>query len=311
MTDESSNWQTTIEGEWHGRPSVFGPDGSQQGTIKVSRASERRGKQTVYWMDTAFEVGSLLRGRFQGDAWNFTLNDDEKNRVYLGPDIYGAGHPYGSLVDAHYYAPGWQADLRTMVHVLEDGQTQVYSSLLYDGATICAVFNGLYTVAFDYDSNPETQLRVNNWCEDEAQRGSQAHTLPAKSAGRWTGTLQAWGADQEPAGKVEVELEHRPLDLLRAEQTLKLSGTLNDTLSYVRTKHGHRHTWDGPDVYGNAIGYGRAIYLSQHLHGMARKRKGREFVIDDDHSLSVVWQWSEGDVQTLTTFGVLTWEADS
>ena len=33
-----------------------------------------------------------------------------------------AGQPYGALVDAHYYSPAWQADLRTMVHILDDGE---------------------------------------------------------------------------------------------------------------------------------------------------------------------------------------------
>ena len=307
----TSSWQNTIEGEWYGRPSVFAPDGTHQGTIKVSRASERRGDQTVYWMDTAFEVGSLLRGRLEGDAWNFMLDDDEKARVYLGPDIYGAGHPYGLLVDAHYYAPGWEADLRTMNHVLADGTTQVYSSLLYDGPTVAAVFNGIYTVAFDHDTNAATQARVAEWCEAEAGRGTRPHVLPGKQSGRWTGTLEAWSAEQEPVGKVEVELTHRPLDLLRTEQVLSLSGVLDDTLRFVRSRHGHRHTWDGPDLYGNAIGYGRAVYLSNHLHGVARKRTGREFLIDDGHTMSVVWQWFEGDVRTLMTFGVLEWEPDA
>ena len=52
-------------------------------------------------------------------------------------------------MDAHYYSPGWTGDLRTMVHILPDGETQVYSSLIYDGPKICTVFNGIYKVAFD------------------------------------------------------------------------------------------------------------------------------------------------------------------
>ena len=35
------------------------------------------------------------------------------------------GYPYGMLVDAHYYSPGWTSDLRTLVHILPDGKTRV------------------------------------------------------------------------------------------------------------------------------------------------------------------------------------------
>jgi len=57
------------------------------------------------------------------------------------------------LVDAHYYSPGWTSDLRTLVHILPDGKTQVYSSLLYDGPAINAVFNGVYKVKTNNSPN--------------------------------------------------------------------------------------------------------------------------------------------------------------
>ncbi len=42
-------------------------------------------------------------------------------------------------------------------------------------------------------------------------------------------------------------------------------------------------TYEGPDVRGNARGYGRALFTSQHFTGGdVWKLKGREFLLDDD-----------------------------
>ena len=145
MTDnnDASTWQQTIEGEWYGVPSVWDVDGNHTGWIKVARSSRHVDGVTTYYMDTKFDNDGPLRARYEFSKFAFELNDDDKNRVYLGPDFIGAGHPYGMLVDAHYYSPAWRADLRTMVHILDDGETQIYSSLLYDGPTISGVFNGV------------------------------------------------------------------------------------------------------------------------------------------------------------------------
>ena len=37
--DKPSEWQQRIEGEWHGRPSLFDPEGNHVGYENVSRAS--------------------------------------------------------------------------------------------------------------------------------------------------------------------------------------------------------------------------------------------------------------------------------
>lgn len=314
-----SSFQQAITGEWYGRPSVYGPDGTHHGWIEVSRASVAQPDGgTRYWMDTAFEVRSALAARFAGDAWDFALLDDERARVYLGPDIYGAGHPYGAYVDAHYYAPGWQADLRTLNHVLDDGETQVYTSLVYEGPALVCVFNGIYKVAHDYADNPETRTRIDAWCNAEKQRGLRSHAPPAKAAGRWTGTLAAYDGDQKPRGEVGVTIEHEPLTLLRSRQRLLVDGeAVAADVAYERFRDGNRHTYDGPGLWGNAASFGRALFTSQHLHGEARKVRGREFRIgtgeatdrSDDHDLCVEWHWYEGERVEAVTFGVLRWEA--
>ncbi len=179
-----SEWQQKITGEWYGRPSVFDPTGVHQGFEEVSRASVFENGETTYWMRTELIGGGPLRARFElGDQFEFQVKDSDQHRIYLGPDFYGAGEPFGGLVDAHYYSPAWQADLKTMVHILEDGETQVYSSLLYDGPTICAVFNGVYKVAFDYETNTETRKRIDAFSDLEERRGPKPQILPTKRAG--------------------------------------------------------------------------------------------------------------------------------
>ena len=308
MSEETaSTWQQQIEGEWYGNPSVWDPEGNHTGWIKVARSSVHEDGRTTYYMDTRFDNDGPLRNRFEFSEFAFGLNDDDLNRVYLGPDFIGAGHPYGSLVDAHYYSPAWQADLRTMVHILEDGETQVYSSLLFDGPTICAVFNGVYKVAFDYETNPDTRSRIDEFCAQERQAGRRPHTIPAKQAGAWTGSMAVFGSDQQPAGSVDVTVTHEPTSLLRARQTVTMTGALERSWSFDRYHDGNHHTFDGPDLYGNGRAYGRALYTSQHVFGEAAKITGRDFLYDDRLSLSACWKYQEGDRLSALLFGSLAW----
>ncbi|MBO9318028.1 MAG: hypothetical protein J7460_03290, partial [Chloroflexus sp.] len=111
MSGQPSNWQKTIEGEWYGFPSIFDAEGNHIGYNKVSRASvfDPETGRTTYVMDTRLQdaVGPLA-ARFEvSDTFAFGVIDSDRDRIYLGPDFIGAGHPYGMLVDAHYYSPLW------------------------------------------------------------------------------------------------------------------------------------------------------------------------------------------------------------
>lgn len=314
MTEaQPSEWQQKITGEWYGAPSVFDALGTHQGYEKVARASVFEDGKTVYWMKTELEGGGPLRPRFElGAQFEFAVQDSDAHRIYQGPDFYGAGEPFGMLVDAHYYSPAWQADLRTMVHILDDGETQVYSSLLYDGPTICAVFNGVYKVAFDYATNAVTRQRIDDFTALEKSRGPRPHVAPTKSSGRWSGSMKVYDSQQNEIGKNDVVIHHKPIDLLRAEQTVEISGTFDRTYTVVRERQGNRHTFHGPDVWGNSHAYGRANYISQHFTNEWIKCKGREFLLDPETlDMSVAWQFAEGENLKWTTYGLLTWEVDA
>jgi hypothetical protein len=308
--DGPSQWQQSIEGEWYGSPSVFDAEGNHTGFIKVNRSSVHEGGETTYYMHTLFDNDGPLRNRFETTEFAFGLLDSDTDRIYLGPDFIGAGHPYGTLVDAHYYSPAWRADLRTMVHVLADNETQVYSSLLYDGPTVIAVFNGVYKVAFDYEANAATRERIDAFCAGERIAGRRPHSLPAKQSGRWSGEVSLYGADQQPCGTATVTITHEPTTLLRARQTIEITGDLERRWTFERYHDGNRHTYDGPDLHGNAIAYGRAAYSSLHVMGRAEKLAGRDFLYDDEGSLSVNWKLFTGDRLSTVAFGALGWTAD-
>jgi hypothetical protein len=306
-----SKWQERIEGEWHGRPSIFDAQGNHRGYSKVYRSSVHEGDRTMYYMNTKFEVSGDLQARLDYGDFAFGVIDSDQDRIYMGPDFFGAGRPFGALVDAHYYSPGWKGDLRTMVHILPDGKTQCYSSLIYNGPTIFSVFNGLYRVAFDYHTNDATKQTIEAFKETEIANGPKPHILPAKVGGRWTGDMIVYDNDQREVGHNQVSIEHRPLGLLRAEHHIRISGIINREYTFTRYRENNLHTYEGPDVYGNGIGYGRALYTTQHFYGESLKIKGREFLIDDQYTMSVVWQFAKSDKQVYTTFGVLNWEQDS
>lgn len=307
---EPSEWQQRITGEWFGLPAVFDADGAHTGFNKVSRSSVFEDGTTTYYMDCNFMNTGPLRNRFEASRFAFGVNDTGSHRIYLGPDFYGAGHPYGALVDSHYYSPAWRAGLNTVNQILPDDTTQVYSSLLYEGPTIVAVFNGVYRKAFDYDTNPETKAAVDAFLEREKKMSSRPHVLPDRTAGTWAGTCDVFGADRRQEGTAPVEIRHRPVDLVRAEQTWTMGGELDRSFAYARTRIGNRHTYDGGDLHGNAIAYGRALYTTQYHCADPVRIEGREFFIDDDYTMAVAWKLYEGGVLTRIVFGPLTWNPD-
>ena len=313
-TEATSEWQQRIEGEWHGRPSLFDAEGNHVGFERVDRASVVEDGVARYWMNTSLEARGPLKNRFElGAQFDFGIVDSDENRVYCGPDFYGTGQPYGLFVDAHYYSPGWQADLRTWNQVLPDGETQVYSSVLHDGWAVCAVFNGIYKRTFDHATNPETQVFVEDWIATETRRGPTSQVLPTKEPGAWTGTLFVHDAGQAEVGTTAVRIEHEPLGLRRARHHVTWDGVLSRSYTFERYRDGARVQYDGPEVFGNATAYGRALFTSQHLvEADARgvqKLRGREVLLDaGTRELAVVWHLLHGDRLTHVLHGLLTWE---
>ncbi len=295
--------------EWHGIPAVFDAGGNFVGCNPVHRSSSLVDGQIRYSIDmTMGDVAGPLRARYEANRFVFGIEERGGDRIYMGPDFIGAGQHHGQLVEAHHYSPLWRSDLRTMAHILPDKETQLYSSLLYDGLAISGVFNGIYKLALDYPSDPGTRERIDAFLAAERRDACRSHVLPVRLSGCWRGEIQVYDGDRQPVGTSEVRMDYRPLGPLRAEVALELRGALQLQATFVRQRDGNRHNYEGPDIYGNAISYGRALYSSQHLYAQPRWIRGWEFLMDKDYTLSVVWQWHNGGQLQHTSYGVLRWE---
>ena len=306
---QPSNWQKAIEGEWHGCPSVFEHDGTHVGTNKVSRASEFRDGLTTYWMETRFDATGELMDRFEvGARMEFGVIDSDQDRIYTGPDFVGSGRPYGLLVDSNYYSPGWNVNLRTVNHVVPDMGLQVYSSQLFEADTLVGVFNGLYVVTQDHDSNADTQRMVGEFLDREKRDGKRPFNLPVKHEGVFRGEFEVYDENQQFVGHNRVTVSHRPVNLLHSEQTIEIEGVLNHKWTALRTRNGNSHQYHGPDLYGNGKSYGRYLFSVRHVYGEAYKMWSRETVVDDDYTIVCAWQFLSSQKEKYTTFGVLRFE---
>ena len=303
-----SNWQKLITGTWHGAPSVYEPDGTYVGYNNVSRASEHVDGRTRYWMETDFDAVGPLRNRFEIGRFDFGVTDSDQDRIYTGPDLVGSGRPFGTLVDSEYFSPAWNSHLRTVNHVVPERGMQVYSSLLYEGATLIAAFNGLYIVTEDYPDNPATCERVAEWLVSERAEGKRPFVLPPKHEGRWHGELEVYDEGQSLVGTNEVSMEYRPVNLTRAEVRLRTGGVIEGDFSFVRSRDHNHHQYHGPDLLGNGIAYGRYLYSVMHAYGEALRIETRDTLIDRDGTLVVNWNYLYSQRRRYTTHGLLEWQ---
>jgi len=314
VAERTSAWQARIEGEWHGRPSLFDATGTWAGYEDIRRSSVQEDGAITYYMDGGLEGGGPLAGRFRlGAPFAFGVIDSDTDRIYTGPDFHGAGRAYGGFVDAHYYGPGWQVDLNTWNHVLPDGETQVYSSVLYQGWAMIGCFNGVYKRTTDFDSSDRTRSAIEDFLASETRNGPTPYVLPTKARGAFRGTCELWGADQKLIGDVHVSIELNPIDLLRARLRTTWEGVIARSFTTDWRRDGFRSFYEGPDAWGNAQSYGRASYSTLHFAD-AVKVKGREFMIDAEpgmragETLTAVYEIFRGNVLSHVLHGVLRWE---
>ncbi|MGW4795894.1 hypothetical protein ACWEPC_26100 [Nonomuraea sp. NPDC004297] len=297
-----SEWQRRIEGEWHGRPSLFDATGAWLGFEDIRRSSDFDAGTIVYRMDGGLEGGGPLAGRFKlGAPFAFGVDDAGADRRYTGPDFHGAGRPYGSFVDARYYGPGWQVDLNTWNQTI--GDTQVYSSLLFQGPAVVGCFNGLYT------RDPGA---VADRLRAETANGAVPFILPTKQAGAYGGTCEVFGPGREPRGTARITVELEPIDLLRTRHHVTWTGALERRHTVDVRRDGFRSFAEGPGAWGNAQAYGRASHPSLHFADGTRLA-GREFMMDAapgmaaGTTLAVAYELFEGNTLAAVLHGVLTW----
>ncbi|NNH68461.1 hypothetical protein HLB23_00935 [Nocardia uniformis] len=297
---EPSSFQQRIAGEWVGRPSLFDAEGTWRGFEDIRRSSVFEHGVTTYYMDGGLTGGGNLAGRFAlGAPFAFGVRDSDSDRLYTGPDFFGSGQPYGGFVDANYYGPGWQVSLNTWNQTL--GDTQVYSSVLYQGPAMVGVFNGVYT---------RDPALVEERLATETRCGAAIFTVPTKDKSSYAGDLELWGANQQPLGSLRMELAIDPVSLLVAEHHLIMSGPVESDSTIMVRRDGVRSFHEGPDVYGNGNSYGRANFVRLHTVD-GRRLIGREFMIDAEpgmgagSKLAVVYQMFEHNSLVAIMHGVL------
>ncbi len=300
-----SNWQQLITGDWHGMPALFKPEGSQVAFNRVSRSSVFENGRTTYYMHTNFDGSDVFTSRFQIPEFAFGVIDSDQDRIYTGPDFIGSGRPFGPLVDSEYFSPGWNVQLRTVNHIVPERGLQVYSSQLFEGNCLVAVFNGLYINT--RDDKPETLQRIEDHLESERRKAKTPFVLPVKHAGRWQGEMAVYSPEQELIGSNEVTIDYTPVDLVRAQMKVRIRGVVNREFSFLRSRNANHHQFHGPDAFGNGMSFGRYLYARNHFFGEAATLDSRETLIDEDFSLCCYWQFKQSQREQFNTFGVLEW----
>lgn len=311
-TGVAETWQRQVEGTWHGWPSIFDAAGNHLGHVQADRSIFEQDGERLIQVKTTVDCAGPTRSRLEHAQHLLRVKHVEAARVYDGEDFFGAGLPYGSLVLGSDYCLPWTSDNRVAVHVLPDGKTQAYSTLLFQGPAIHAVINGIYRLSSDYDTNPETRASIDAFVRAEKAIGARPYLLPKRARGAFRGEVEVYSGGQEKLGRAAVTMTHAPLGLARSETTLTIDGSVTSlsgrALRFVRTRHENQHFFEGPDVFGNAIGYGRALYTTQHVRGEALRIRGREFILDDRFTMSVVWEVFRADRLEHVVHGVLSWE---
>ena len=150
---------------------------------------------------------------------------------------------------------------------------------------------------------------MEDFLDRERSEGKKPFNLPVKHEGVYRGEFEVYNDKQELVGHNTVTVNHRPISLTHSEQSIEISGVINEKWTALRTRTGNHMQYHGPDLFGNGISYGRYLYSVRHVFGEAFKMWSRETVVDDDHTLFCAWQFLQSHKEKYMTFGVLRFEA--
>lgn len=321
--DIATRWHRKVEGRWFGAPSHYDARGVHSGYSQPRRTvvrdpaeaqAEGLGQPTADSVLIDVPADQFLHGALQQrievgvqSAW---VTQTERSRIYEGPDFFGAGYPYGSLTLGWVHFCPWKCDAKVIVQILPDQVSQVYDNVQYIGESVGTCLNGQYLLASDHDDNAETRARVEAFLDAEKAAGKTLFRHSTRREGQWSGQLQAYDERQEFMGDVEVQIDYSPLDHHRARFAVQLSGPVKLNATYTRYRHDNEFYYEGPDAYGNAVAYGRSLYLRQQLRGTGLRLVGREFLLDDAYNMAIVWELKHGHHLKHVLHGKLAWQSD-
>lgn len=301
-----SEWQNKVEGVWHGLPGIFDPDGTHRGVIKVSRHVEIDQKNNpIFHVSNQLESSSdLAKLLSRCPDLQLSVADDGNSRVYVGRDIYGAGHPFGTTLLGNDYIHPWNIDTGVIVQLLPDGVTQLYSCLAYQGPTIIGAIFGRYRNV--PKATPEALADLEQFFVAERTQSDMDVASIHSADIKWRGQLAVFDNQHQSLGMADVSVVQKSTGENSAEVTTDIQGPITRHTKTLRRWEGKRCFYDGPDTFGNGIAYGRALFATQHLFGKANKIHSREVIIDE--GLAVVWPVYQGGNLAFVLHGLLSKE---
>ncbi len=306
-TELAEKWHKQVEGIWHGCPGIYDHAGMIQGYTQADRSIfvDDEGHHLIR-VETKVDCVGPLRARLETPVHLLKVRHLENKRVYEGPDFFGAGYPYGTLILGNDYCIPWQTDNRVTVQLLPGEQLQAYSNVAYEGNTLVGVITGLYRLSRDYGTNPKTQKVIAEHREDEIRRVKDVHILPPTTAGVFRGELETYRPDQTLVGNTTVEWVHTPHSRYRMTQDMTLSGAVQRHVKIERTRHENHHFFED-GLWGNGIGFGRALFWRGNFTSETTRLIGRDFQLPDG-SIAVVWELWRADTLEQVLHGVLRFE---
>ena len=303
--DLSAKWHHQVEGIWHGMPAVYDAAGGFHGCIQADRAIylDDAGRPLIRVKTDLSRVTGPLRQRLEHDEHLLRVAHLEDKRVYEGPDFYGAGYPYGSLILGNDYCVPWLADNRVGVQLLPDGERQAYSTILFEGPAMLGIIVGLYRQTKDYADNPQTRRDIAAFREAEVAAATSVYGQPA---GRsvWTGNLEVRDGGQKKVSHSQARLERQQQSHFRWDNRLQLEGGLTCSYAWSNARHEGLWTCEG-DLWGNGRAWGRALYSTLHVRSETRRLKTREFLLDGGRRLAVILEFYRAEEPEYVVHGLL------
>jgi hypothetical protein len=302
-TELAEKWHKQVEGTWHGCPGVYDHAGEWQGYTQADRSIfvDDEGAHLIR-VDTKVNCFGKLRARLETPTHLLRIKHVENKRVYDGPDFFGAGYPYGTLILGNDYCVPWQTDNRVTVQLLPGEQLQAYSNVAYEGNALIGVITGLYRLSRDYGTNAETRRHIDAHREEEIVHSKDVHILPTK-AGSFVGALETYTPDQKLVGSTQVAWNHSPLTRYRALQEVKLTGAIERSFRTERTRHENHHFFED-GFWGNGLSFGRALFWRGNFKAETTRLIGRDYQLDDG-SLALVWEMWRADQLEYVMHGVV------
>jgi hypothetical protein len=306
-TELAEKWHKQVEGIWHGCPGIYDHAGEWQGYTQADRSIfvDDEGTHLIR-VDTKVNCFGKLRARLETPTHLLRVKHVENKRVYDGPDFFGAGYPYGTLILGNDYCVPWQTDNRVTVQLLPGEQVQAYSNVAYEGNALIGVITGLYRVSRDYVSNADTRRQIDAHREEEIARSKDVHVLPTQR-GTFVGELETFTPDQKLVGKTQVAWTHEPVTRYRAVQDVKLTGAMQRGFRAERTRHENHHFFED-GFWGNGISFGRALFWRGNFKSETTRLIGRDYQLDDG-SLALVWEMWRADQLEYVMHGVVRFQA--